>query len=332
MRIRFLTTLLVIFICIPTPVLAQQISDQKKAVAFAFGTVRPRNPDGSPMTLPTSKPVEASLPIGTVFFVYYPDARMGADRGFGYLVTAKHVLKDADGRYFKEISVRVNLKEPGDHGNTEMIAGIPVSDGGQNLTWFHDPDEAVDVAAIPFSLDQNKYDYKTIPVEMFADETVLREFRVGEGDSVYFIGLMAQYYGESKNYPVVRRGTLALMTEEKIDTPTGRQNAYIAELVSWPGNSGSPVFLNLAGLREGSLALGSHFRFLGLLSGGFLNRVPGTILDAAQVVFGDGANIGISFVVPGGKLKAVLESAPAQAQRDAVVQLLSEPTGSLKRQ
>jgi hypothetical protein len=54
MRIRFLTTLMVIFIGIPTSVLAQPISDQKKAVAFAFGTFHPRNPDGSPMTLPMS--------------------------------------------------------------------------------------------------------------------------------------------------------------------------------------------------------------------------------------------------------------------------------------
>jgi hypothetical protein len=60
---------------------------------------------------------------------------------------------------------------------------------------------------------------------------------------------MTQYYGESKNYPVVRRGSLALMTDEQIDTPTGKQKAFIAELASWPGNSGSPVFLSLTGLR-----------------------------------------------------------------------------------
>jgi hypothetical protein len=46
-----------------TSVLAQPISDQKKAVAFAFGTFHPRNPDGSPMTLPMSKPVEAKGPV-----------------------------------------------------------------------------------------------------------------------------------------------------------------------------------------------------------------------------------------------------------------------------
>jgi len=83
---------------------------------------------------------------------------------------------------------------------------------------------------------------------------------------------MTQYYGETKNYPVVRRGTLAIMTDEKIDTPTGRQNAFIAELQSWPGNSGSPVLLNLGGLRGSTLMAGSDLSFLGILSGSFVNR------------------------------------------------------------
>jgi len=48
------------------------------------------------------------------------------------------------------------------------------------------------------------------------------------------------------------------MTDEEIDTPTGRQHAFIAELTSWPGNSGSPVFLNIAGYRQGSVMLGMN--------------------------------------------------------------------------
>jgi hypothetical protein len=91
------------------------------------------------------------------------------------------------------------------------------------------------------------------------------------------------------------------------------------------------VFINLAGLRDGNLALGSNFRFLGLLSGGFLNRVPATVLEATQLVMGDGANIGISFIVPAEKLKAILESPAAKAQRDANVQRILESTGSVPK-
>ena len=66
----------------------------KKVVAFAFGVTHPRMPNGAPVLGPENKPLEVDGPLGTVFFVFYPDSRLGSDKGFGYLVTAKHVLKD----------------------------------------------------------------------------------------------------------------------------------------------------------------------------------------------------------------------------------------------
>jgi hypothetical protein len=62
---------------------------------------------------------------------------------------------------------------------------------------------------------------------MFSDTDFLKKQNVQEGDSVYLFRLMPQYYGEKKNYPVVRRGTLALLTDEAIQTgPDTRQHAY----------------------------------------------------------------------------------------------------------
>ena len=144
-------------------------------------------------------------------------------------MTAKHVLKDADGSFLREVKLRVNLK---DGIGSEFIVGIPVSDAQGKLMWLHDDNDAIDVALMPFPLDTKTVEFKLIPVSMFADETTLKSDKVAEGDALFFIGLMTQYYGEKKNYPVVRRGTLALMTDEQIDTPTGRQNAFIAELAS----------------------------------------------------------------------------------------------------
>jgi len=251
---------------------AQEITPQKKVVAFAFGVTHPRTPDGNPVLGPDNKPLVLDGPLGTAFFVSYPDSRGGPDYGFIYIVTAKHVLKDGDGSFLKEIRLRLNLLSPNGQQACDFINGIPVSDANGNLIWFHDADDAVDIAALPLLPDQKKFDFKAIPITMFADDAKLRSRQVAEGDSLYFIGLMTQYYGETKNYPVVRRGTLAIMTDEKIDTPTGRQNAFIAELQSWPGNSGSPVLLNLGGLRGSTLMAGSDLSFLGILSGSFVNR------------------------------------------------------------
>ena len=56
---------------------------------------------------------------------------------------------------------------------------------------------------------------------MFVTDAQLKSDAIAEGDNLYFIGLMTQYYGNKRNYPVVRRGTLALMTDEDVATPAG---------------------------------------------------------------------------------------------------------------
>ena len=299
----------------------QDVSEQKKAVCFVFGTVHPRNPDGTPVKTSAGKPLAVEQPLGTAFFVMYPDTRGGPDFGFVYLVTAKHVLKDADGTFLKQVKVRVNLK---DEKGVDFIPNIPVADSSGNLLWFHDTNDAVDVAAVGLLPDREKVEFKAIPIAWFVDDATVASQKVSEGDALYFIGLMTQYYGERKNYPVVRRGTLALMTDEQIETPTGLQNAFIAELASWPGNSGSPVFLNLSGLRQGGLALGTNLKFLGILSGSFINRFRGTTVEAT-VVEGNDFNTGISFIVPAARVKSVLDSGAAKANRDEQIQRKQNP-------
>jgi hypothetical protein len=304
---------------LPPFAVSQDITPQKKAVAFAFGVTHPQKPDGKPVLGPDNRPLALDGPIGTAFFVSYPDDRGGPNYGFVYVVTAKHVLKDADGRFLKEIRLRVNLLSPSGEKAYDFIEPIEVSNDRGELTWLHDEDEAVDVAALPLLPDMKKFDFRAIPLSMFADDAKLRSRQVAEGDALYFIGMMAQYYGKQRNYPVVRRGTLALMTDEMIDTPTGRQRVFIAELPSWPGNSGSPVLLNLGGLRGSKLALGSDLSFLGVVSGSFVNRSEATMLNAQTVLAGNELFTGISFIVPAECVKAVLNSPMAQNQRDSAV-------------
>jgi len=315
-------TSLVAFLLISTlSAAAQAINEQKKTVAFLFGTIHPRDQNGTPITDQTGKPLAIEIPLGTAFFVRYPDPRGGPTYGFVYLVTAKHVLQDADGTFLKEAKVRLNLREPSEGKQCDFLR-VSASDDRGNLLWFHDTDAATDVAIAPLLPDEKKFNFLAIPIAMFADSELLKREKVVEGDSLNFVGLMSQYYGDSKNYPVVRRGTLALMTDEEIDTPTGRQHAFIAELTSWPGNSGSPVFLNLAGLREGSLIAGWNLHLLGVLSGSFLNKVRGSTVDTATIVGGNELNTGISFIIPAAQIRKILDSQPAQQLRDIQIQRL----------
>jgi hypothetical protein len=266
---------------------AQSVDELKKCVAFVFGRVHVKAPDGTLMRGPDGQPVMLQIPLGTAFFIGYPDKRGGENYTFGYVVTAKHVLKDVDGTYLKSVEFRVNLLKP--QTDSDLTLGeIRVSDDAGRLLWFEDKnDPQNDVAIAPGMPNVNLIDFKLVPTSMFADEDLLKKRSVHEGDPVYLFGLMPQYYGEKKNYPVVRKGSLALLTDEAIQTgPETRQHAYLAELASWPGNSGAPVFLNLGGFRDGTIMSGNDFHLLGLMLGYFSNVRPADIVDSRTGFWG----------------------------------------------
>ena len=297
----------------------QSISEQKKAVVFIFGTIHPLNPDNSAMRDIQGNRVAVNVPLGTGFFVGYPDRRLGAGYNFSYLVTAKHVLQDVDGTFLASVTVRLNLKYPAGDSEVGFIRDLPVTDAQGNLLWFHSEDQAEDVVVLPLFPDEHEFEFTTISTRRFLSDQALHSGAVAEGDELYFIGLMEQYYGVRRNYPLVRRGTLALLTDESIDTPSGRQKVVIAELASWPGNSGSPVFLR-GGIAGRSLVEENRFTFLGMIVACFLNKFivplnggqPGPQLEG-----GDKANIGVTSIVPATVIKKVLDSLPAQQERDA---------------
>jgi hypothetical protein len=304
-----------LFLLLPSVAGAQSpILEEKKVAVFLYGTVHSHDTDG--------KPVSAYMPLGTGFLVSYPDPRGGPTYGFFYLATAKHVLRDVDGTFLRNLDVRVTLlNAPGD-SKVDFIKNVPVSDEAGQLTWLHNEnDNADETVALPFLPDIAKVDFKSIPVGMFVDDSELKADNVAEGDNVYFIGLLAQFAGTNHNYPVVRRGTIAMLADEPIKTETGPQKVFVAEMQSWPGNSGSPVFLNLAGLRNGGLGLGQNLRFFGILLGDFVNKVP-AIVNGQEIAVGDAnaANVGISLVVPAMALRAILDSPKAVALRDADIQ------------
>jgi len=294
---------------------AQSIADQKETVAFVFGTTHPLNRDKTVIKDPLGHRAELKGALGTGFFVGYPDVRL-TPRLYGYFVTAKHVLRDFDGTFLPSIRLRINVNDTSADPAFDFL-DLPVTDSKGNLLWLHSGNDADDVVATPIAVDQSKFAMKVIPLDMFVDDATLKTSAVEEGDSLYFIGLMAQYYGAKRNFPVIRRGTLALMTDEKIATPTGEQQAFIAELQSWPGNSGSPVFLSLGGLRGSSLMLGQKLNLLGILAGGFLNELPFDLVTGAQQVsLGNDASVGVSYIVPAMRITELLKSGPAQAERE----------------
>jgi hypothetical protein len=297
--------------------------DFKKAVCFIFGRSSPHLPNGEPVKGPDGAAVVLQeAPLGTGFFVSYPDPRGGSNFGFVYLVTAKHVLKDWDGRYLQTIKIRLNLKDTGGFD----FADVPVTDDKGSLLWFIDEQDSSNEAALyPLLPDQKKFDYKFVPTQMFVTNDTFATANVAEGDRVFFVGLLPQFYGVSRNYPVVRNGTVALITDEKIPVGNiGPHRLYVVEMSAWPGNSGSPVFLQLGGLRGGGLMLGQDIRMLGILLAESNNVMSAKIDKNLQYQWGNGQNTGISYILPAPDLSLVLNNHSAQANRDLQIAALKK--------
>jgi len=98
-----------------------------------------------------------------------------------------------------------------------------------------------------------------------------KDAELGLGDEVFLPGMFVQHLGQARNVPILRGGTIAAMPEEEIRTEYGHHKAYLIELRSIDGLSGSPVFAATSMMRAGpgKLDQASHlkFKFIGALLG-----------------------------------------------------------------
>lgn len=314
-----------------TPATSELIIDQiKRAVVFLQGTyqiTQSQVVNG----VPTPVSQIQSL-VGTGFFIWVPDPQLGEKIGITYLVTNKHLLREPNatgllgaGPYFTNILMRVNTTKPKADGTQYELVPISVMDASGSLSWIIDPDDdTVDLALAPIALNYDLVDMKTIQSDLFATKVVLQREHVNENDEILFAGLFAWNPGAKKNYPIVRHGKLARLSEERIPldraNPTKTVEVHLADVMSFGGNSGSPVFLRLGGVREGAggtLAVGYSYYLLGVMQGFFPEGVDFAI-DVAQVKGQAAQNSGIAAVVPSDKILKLLDSPRGRAYRERI--------------
>lgn len=229
-----------------------------------------------------------------------------------YLVTAKHVLYKSDTTDFLDtVFVRLNKKEGG-----SQISVIPIITEGEKRNVFTHSDSSVDIAIIPFLPDQEKFDFKFLPEDMIITKEAFKELKIREGSDVFFTGLFTPYMGSERNYPIVRFGRVALVTDEKIEWQKKLMDLYLIEAGSYGGNSGSPVFFYLGSDREpGSLMVGSPIiKLAGVMQGTFLDAHEIKVVETKEILIAF-SNMGIAAVVPGYKLHEILFSNELKKKR-----------------
>jgi len=168
-------------------------------------------------------------PCATVFFVGVP---VNNEVPQIYAVTAKHVIDNI-------------------HVKTPIHIRVNNLDGSMDYLEANKSDWAIsyktDIAVISFK-KKGRHNLREIPFNMLATNEIIIREKTGIGDEIFFVGLFSGHYGQEHNLPVVRFGHISLMPSENLSVRvaedlTIRVNGYLAEAMSWPGHSGSPVFI-----------------------------------------------------------------------------------------
>ena len=221
-----------------------------------------------------------------------------------------------DGHNYPTIStiLRLNLRNS-EQGSEESL--LPIGSG--LVRWYFPTDDSVDLAVLPLLPDQNKYDVMGVPLFLLATRDVLESQNVAESENVLFGGYFYQFPGLKKFQPIVREGILSMFPDEKLETTLRKPgHLYLADLHVFGGNSGSPVFVNLGGFRNGRFSTGPEY-LLGVVSG-FYHEDSNLKLTVATTLTGTlEQNSGIAMVVPADELKALLDSPTLQAAGDAQI-------------
>lgn len=217
-----------------------------------------------------------------------------------YFVTAKHVLTNKKGDYYDSIFLRLNLKE----GDSEYIE-IKL----KQVELFTHEDENVDLVLFNCLPNQEKFDFKFIPDQLFTNSEIVATNGISEGDDMFFSGLFTSHIGQKRNQPIVRFGKVALMPEEKIEwnDPPKLMDLYLMECQSFGGNSGSPVFFHLSPFRRPGIIAGTKILLAGVMTGCYLDYGRIQFLEAITLPH-SAQNVGIAAVTPSDKLYDILYS------------------------
>jgi hypothetical protein len=178
----------------------------------------------------------APVPNGTGFFVLVENDN--GPGGYGYLVTAKHVLKNEKVDFFRRVFVRINDRK----GGSEFLAFDIAPSGGQQNIFVHN-DPTVDIAVVPGLPDQTKCDFLAVPDSFVKNKEDFKKSTIAAGSDVFFTGLFAPHPGDKVNTPIFRFGRVAMITDDRIRWQEASKapefvELYLLETMSFEGNSG----------------------------------------------------------------------------------------------
>jgi hypothetical protein len=189
---------------------------------------------------------DEKVAVGTCYFVCATSRY--EITAFKYLVTCKHVWELLCGRdsYVRLNKATVLSSEVG----IEWVQ-LPNTSAELSEPWAFHQDSGVDLAVLPMDpyLGNGKdVSFKCLELKRIVSEpNAVRQAGLpwppAVGEEAFFVTMMTKFAGRERNYPLTRRGHVALRTDETIRGKYGLSDYYVIEAQCYPGNSGSPVWV-----------------------------------------------------------------------------------------
>ena len=238
----------------------------------------------------TKRPEKQDTYVGTAFVVSVPsEGEQGVK--FHYLVTARHCVPKPDSK--ARLFLRINTLE-----GRAMDVSV-------NTDWnFPREDNAADIAVMRF-IPEIEFDYKTLPIEAVVTHEgnvpyVFSSVGIGIGDDLIICGLFSERMGIKRNTPIARSGMIAAMPSEPILDKNRKKpyRAYLVEMRSIGGLSGSPVFVAVENSQQQRMPRGWNHSFylLGVIRGHWDYLRESSIVYSRQEMIE--VNMGIAEVTP----------------------------------
>lgn len=259
------------------------------------------------------------IPIGTGFIVGYPVPNK-PDQFVPLIVTAKHVVGD-----HSMIVARFSSEEGKNPVQVEFDINLLRSKGD---LWEHQ-DKGVDIVVFR-TPHFSRTIYSPIPTNIIATKEIMSKEDIKATDRVIFPSLLVNFMGLTKNYPVMRDGSIAVIPDEdvplkyqvgvnKIET---NQQVILINATSIPGASGSPIFLNpIPRLKGNSFSIGDAIPYLLGIMHGFYPAVPRAIQEIEESkpkpYFQE--NSGIAIIFPAWRLIEIFEVPAFTKRMDEVI-------------
>lgn len=255
-------------------------------------------------------------------------------RRMDYLVTARHCIDEA--RAYGRLYIRFN----------RTAGGYEEIETGLDEWELHD---SADVAAImvhrdrlPSGMTQQDVDQSSLSLSHFigpgpdyrfegmVDHIGAVKIQPTVGYEIYFVGLFSEHAGSERNLPIARFGHIARMPGKVSIEHQGTSSeivAYLAEIHSIGGLSGSPVFflhpmmIGTERVRnDGSVSatrydLAHISGFLGLVSGHY----PLSVEAHEGLSQGDTSfNSGVAIITPADAIRELLMREDLVTKREAI--------------